>query len=149
MANAPKGRVVICTGSREFDDANRVKYELELLETPSFVIHGGQRGADRLVSDAIHEIDGLTEVRLPYLRKNDKRGGHIRNSRMVELGVAMRDAGYEVWGIAFHFDIEKPTPGTAGMVRLLNAANFSVIHIDQQKGLVKGHEVKLLTRKGK
>ena len=144
MANA-KGRVLLTTGSREFDRKDLVLAELTELERPTFVMHGGAKGADRLVADCIqgdrnprserpNGIKGLIEVRLPYLAMEQKRGGHKRNEAMLEMLVAMRDAGYDCWGMAFHYDIKNPSPGTNGMVKLLNSENFSVVHIDGMTG---------------
>lgn len=101
-------------------------------------------GADRLVADAIHGdrrdrekpngIEGLIEVRMPYMTMKGKVGGHARNAAMLELLCTFRDAGYDCWAIAFHADIKNPSPGTNGMVKLLNSENFSIVHIDGKTG---------------
>lgn len=134
MNNSAKGRIVLTTGSREFTKQQLVETELQQLPTPCFVLHGGARGADRLVSDCIHTIEGLTELRVPYLGFHGKRGGHLRNAKMLELLTVFRDQGYDCWALAFHEDIKNPSPGTAGMMKLLNAANFSIVHIDSRSG---------------
>ena len=149
MSNS-KGRVVLCTGSREFQSLALVKGELDRLERPTIVMHGGAKGADRLVSQAIQGefnpdrprnqkpdgLDDLVEVRVPYLSMAGNKGGHLRNSKMLEMLEAFRDAGYECWGIAFHFDIHNPSPGTNGMVKLLNHADFAVVHVDERTNMV-------------
>lgn len=119
-----------------------VRQELIRLDRPTFVLHGGAQGADRLAADCIHGdrnrrekpngIEGLIEVRVPYLTMDQKRGGHTRNQAMLDILVAMRSAGYDCWGIAFHHDIKNPSPGTNGMVKLLNSMNFSVVHVDEK-----------------
>ena len=122
-----------------------IRQELIRLDRPTFVMHGGAIGSDRLVADCIQGdrrnrnappdgIKGLIEMRLPYLSMEEKRGGHKRNEAMLEVLVAMRDAGYDCWGMAFHYDIKNPSPGTNGMVKLLNSQNFSVVHIDGKTG---------------
>lgn len=137
--------MLLTTGSREFDRMDMVRAELIRLDRPTFVMHGGAIGADRLVADCIQGdrrqrnsppdgIKGLIEIRLPYLSMEEKRGGHKRNEAMIEVLVAMRDAGYDCRGMAFHHDIKNPSAGTAGMVRLLNLHNFSVVHIDGKTG---------------
>lgn len=109
-------------------------------------MHGGAIGADRLVADCIQGsrqrdatpdgIKGLIEIRVPYLAMGQKRGGHQRNEAMVELLLAMREAGYECWGMAFHHDIQNPSPGTSGMIRLLNQGDFAIVHIDGASGQI-------------
>lgn len=130
MNHSAKGRIVLTTGSREFTKQQLVETELQNLPTPCFVLHGGARGADRLVSDGIHQIDGLTEIRVPYLGYHEKRGGHLRNRKMLEILLVFKAQGYDVWAIAFHDDIKNPSPGTAGMVKLLNEADVSIVHVD-------------------
>lgn len=134
MITSAKGRIVLTTGSREFTRQQLVEAELEALPKPSYVLHGGARGADRLVSDCIHTIQGLTEIRVPYLGVEGKRGGHLRNAKMLEILKVFRDQGWDAWALAFHEDIRNPSSGTAGMVRLLNEADFSIVHIDERSG---------------
>lgn len=139
-----KGQAVLITGSREFDQVEMVRAELLRLNRPAFVIHGGAIGADRIAADCIqgdrkdrnnpNGIQGLIEVRVPYLVMEGKRGGHLRNRAMLDILLALRDSDYECWGIAFHHDIHNPSPGTAGMVKLLDGANFVVVHVDAQTG---------------
>lgn len=143
-----QGHVLLTTGSREFTNMGLVKQELARLPRPTFVIHGGAKGADRLVSEAIQGpwqedhrskpdgLSGLIEVRVPYLRMEEKRGGHARNEAMLQMLVAFREAGYDCWAIAFHADIQNPSPGTNGMIKLLNGENFSIIHVDGASQMV-------------
>jgi hypothetical protein len=134
MINSAKGRIVLTTGSREFTKQQLVEAELQQLPTPTLVMHGGARGADRLVSECIHTIEGLTEIRVPYLGVAGKRGGFLRNSEMLKILMVFRDQGYDCWALAFHDDIRNPSPGTSGMVKLLNGADFTVVHIDGRSG---------------
>lgn len=129
-----KGQIVLTTGSREFDRRDLVEKELQGLPAPCFVLHGGARGADRLVSETIHQIQGLTEIRVPYLGIEGKRGGWIRNQQMLKILQVFKAQGYDCWALAFHEDIKNPSKGTAGMVKLLNDANFVIVHIDGRSG---------------
>lgn len=141
MANIT--RCVLTTGSREFTSRKLVHQELSLL-TPSYIMHGGAMGADRLVSEVIHGermkpetgLKGLIELRVPYLNTHGQKGGHVRNRYMLNLLEGLREVGWECWAIAFHYDIKNPTPGTAGMVRLLQGADFSIVHVDEQHNQV-------------
>lgn len=121
-----------------------VQQELKQLSRPAFVMHGGAKGADRLVSDAIHGtqdrfvnpdgIKGLVEIKVPYLSMGLKRGGYQRNEYMLEILLVFRDAGYDCWGMAFHRDIKEPSPGTNMMVKLLTDHDFVIVHVDGMTG---------------
>lgn len=130
MTTSAKGHVVLITGSREFDRADLIAAEIAGIPRPAIIMHGGSRGADFLASTEIHKHPGLVEVRVPYLKFHEKRGGHFRNTEMLRILEVFRDAGYECWGIAFHHDIKNPSPGTANMAKQLSQANFGVVHID-------------------
>ena len=134
MNNSSKGRIVLITGSREFTKQKMVEDELLNIPTPAFILHGGARGADRLAAEAIHTIDGLTEIRMQYLNYHGKKGGYLRNKKMLEVMEVFRAQGFECWALAFHDDIKNPSPGTSGMVRLMAEADFSVVHIDEKSG---------------
>jgi hypothetical protein len=113
-------------------------------------MHGGAKGADRLVSTVIqgeydpnrkpqakpNGIDGLIEIRVPYLSMQLRRGGHKRNEAMLQILSSFRELGWDCHAMAFHYDIHNPSPGTNGMVELLDKAKFQVTHIDQQSGQV-------------
>jgi len=138
MTTDPR-RVLLTTGSREFDREDLVRKELLLLERPIIIMHGGAKGADRLVSQVIqgeHMSDpptgqpGMFEVKVPYLQAYGRRGGHKRNEIMVKMLCGFRDAGYDCWAMAFLYDILVPSPGTAGMVRWLHRYDFAVVHIN-------------------
>lgn len=142
--------MLLTTGSREFDDIGLVRSELQRLITPHYVMHGGAKGADRLVSTVIqgeydpgrkpHQkpdgIEGLIEIRVPYLSMQLRKGGHRRNEAMLQILCTMRSAGWDCSAMAFHFDIHNPSPGTNGMVELLDKEKFTIIHVDQQSGQV-------------
>lgn len=132
--NNSKGRIVLITGSREFTKQELVEEELLNIQTPAYILHGGARGADRLASEVVHTINGLTEIRMQYLNYHGKRGGHLRNKEMLKVMQVFRDQGWECWALAFHEDIKNPSPGTAGMIRLMTEADFTVVHIDGKSG---------------
>jgi hypothetical protein len=134
MNQSTKGRIVLITGSREFTKQKMVEEELLNIQTPAFILHGGARGADRLAAEVIHTIDGLTEMRMQYLNYHGKKGGYLRNKKMLEVMMVFRDQGYDCWALAFHEDIKNPSPGTSGMVRLLTDEDFVVVHIDGKSG---------------
>lgn len=130
MNNSAIGHVVLITGSREFDRADLIAAEIANLPRPCIVLHGGARGADFLASNEVHKHPALVEVRVPYMRFYEKRGGHFRNTEMLKILQVFKAAGYECWALAFHQDIKNPSPGTANMVKQLSQADFSVVHID-------------------
>ena len=138
--------VVIITGSRDFDREDLMRQELEALPSGTIVMHGGARGADWLAMKLIqgdrydaknpkpnNGISGLVEVRVPYISTLGKKGGHERNRVMLEMALAMRDSGYDLWVLAFHADGANLSPGTRHMVGIANDADLSVIHIDAKR----------------
>lgn len=72
--------VVLVCGGRTYDDANRVKLELDKLHITRLV-HGGARGADHLAdcwADANGVEKGVYKIRRP------REDGYRRNQRMLE-----------------------------------------------------------------
>lgn len=130
MTTTARGRLVLITGAKEFEDQELIEDELALIERPAFIMNGGQRGADFTAGQATHMFKGFTEVRVPYLRIEEKQGGWIRNQKMLEIMQVFREVGYEVWVMAFYNDINNPTPGTSNMVKLAKKADFVIVYID-------------------
>lgn len=87
-----------------------------------------------MVSETIHQMNGLTEIRVPYLAKLEKKGGWERNKKMREILDVFHSQGYDCWALAFHEDIKNPSPGTSGMVKLLKEGNYAIVHIDGRTG---------------
>ena len=120
-------RVVLCTGSRDWeepedDDINIIQAQLSMLWPDTWVLHGGARGADYLVHQAIHELP-LVEIRVPYLGYKGRAGGFARNTIMRNMMTMFHNSGMECSVIAFHQE-NKPTKGTAGMLRLCEGTGW-------------------------
>ncbi len=121
-------RLLVC-GGRDFTDGDAVFYVLDRVHRKrgvALVIHGDARGADRLAK--AWAVDrGITErgFRAAWKRPDgsiDHSAGPRRNAQMLAEG--MPDAC-----VAFPPGPEGPKSGTAGMVRLCEAAGVRVWRI--------------------
>jgi YspA, cpYpsA-related SLOG family len=109
---------VLVTGSRDFTDWATIYGALQELSRPLIVIHGDARGADRIADFWATSSSGVSAVRVPADWANDgKSGGHIRNSRMLELGPDL---------VLAFFQHGSPNKGTSGMVALSEKAGIEV-----------------------
>lgn len=83
-------KIVLVTGSRDLKDYTAVYSALDLVYAqfqPMIVIHGGARGADAFADAWATFRVNVTPVRVAADWENDGRAaGHLRNSRMLELG---------------------------------------------------------------
>ncbi len=79
---------VLVTGSRNWTNADAVAAALDAasIEHPGFVlVHGGAVGADRIAGEWAARRGEPAQV-FPYPRGMGRRGGPVRNQRMVDLG---------------------------------------------------------------
>ena len=129
-----KGLILLCCGSRYWDDKRKIEKEFDKLEKKNYeivlVIEGEADGADKL-SRAVAESRGIAVcgffANWTYYRKT---AGPIRNSKQLQFGMAVAEgsdstpggAGYSVRRqpfkflvLAFHHNIQKST-GTKNMV---------------------------------
>lgn len=143
MSNLTRSPVFLVTGSRDYKNNYAIRKVLEAQvrfpSTPTWVIHGGARGADREAADMIHGdrrpdtpfdgISGLVEIRVPYLASEGKKGGFRRNQIMCEMMLVFRAAGQRVAAAAFFSDSTDPKQdrGTTGMVELLQREDIPVV----------------------
>jgi len=81
---------VLITGSREFSDIEIARTALSdarwSLGPDLVVVHGGARGADRLLAVMAGQLGFVTEVHPANWTANGKAAGFIRNQAMVDLG---------------------------------------------------------------
>src|SRR5262245_29065593 len=75
---------VLVSGSREWDDPDPIRRELEILPRGTIIIHGNARGADRLAHQVAEEL-GLEIRPCPAeWEKYGKAAGIIRNRQMLQ-----------------------------------------------------------------
>lgn len=120
-------RVVLCTGSREWEDEALIAEQLEQLWPNTWVLHGGARGADFLVHEYVCTAQ-LVEIRVPYLGYLGKAGGHERNKIMSNMMRMFHNEGMDCSVMAFHQD-PQPSRGTAGMLRLVDGTGWSLTEV--------------------
>ena len=104
--------VLVC-GGRTYDDAFRVRLELNKIR-PARIIHGGARGADYL-ADCYAEMEGIDHRSYPIRRPHEdgyRRNQRMLNSEPIDLVLAFPGGS-----------------GTADMVRRARAANIPVIEV--------------------
>lgn len=120
-------RVVLCTGSREWpepeeDDVDIIGAQLSMLWPDTWVLHGGARGADFLVHEAVHHLP-LVEIRVPYLGYKGRAGGFARNGIMRNMMTMFHNEGMECSVMAFH-ESKTLSRGTAGMLKLCQGTGW-------------------------
>jgi hypothetical protein len=109
--------VVLVCGSREWRNFEVIRQRLVAL-SPSKVLHGACRGADKLSGDAAEELGLAVEVFPADWKAFGKGAGPKRNQRML-------DEGKPDLVLAFHSDLES-SRGTSDMVRRARKAGVRV-----------------------
>jgi len=112
---------ILVTGSRDFTDYDLLKTQLDytLSYETVILIHGGQRGADKLASRWCKENPRVYEIELPAKwALLGKPAGMARNRVMAELKPDQVKAFYKT-GAA--------NVGTAGMVGLARVSGVRTI----------------------
>jgi len=84
---------ILCGGSRGWDDPELIVDVLARLEAERglnpLIVHGGARGADRMIGAAAEGLGYLVEVHIPDWASSRGRAGFIRNQLMVDLGAEL------------------------------------------------------------
>lgn len=75
---------VVITGSRGWDDPERIRARLAVLSPMAVVVVGGARGADSLAEDAAYALDLHVERFPADWERYGKRAGYIRNNEMLD-----------------------------------------------------------------
>lgn len=125
-----KAPVILVSGSRAWGEerAHVIRRELAQFPKGSWVIHGAQRRRDPdsyasdtpiwfgvdYWADRIAQEIGMLRITVPFAKHLGPAGGPVRNQAMVDIAVALRDAGHEVSGLFFHDDIEGGSRGAKG-----------------------------------
>ena len=108
---------VLITGSRDWNDYNVVKEELDLLKKDSILVHGGCRGADVMAGHYWKKLGGKVLEEPADWKKFGTKAGPIRNALMLEK--------YPITSaIAFRKGV---SVGTAHMVSLLKSKHIPVV----------------------
>lgn len=126
---------MLVTGSREWDDIQRVVESLQALPPGTVIIHGACRGAD-LICAAVAEALGFTVRAYPAdWAALGKRAGIARNQDMLDVEYVVDDP-IDLC-IAFHDDIAS-SRGTADMVRRAKLAGIMVEHVESCRRDIAG-----------
>ena len=114
-------RVILATGSREFDDQEVIDRTLSFVK-PDLIIHGSARGADRMVQYWA-DRSGVETIPRPvtqyyYDTFGRGRGPNVRNQEMVYELSWYRAEGEDTAVVAF------PLPGqlTGGTINTIDMA---------------------------
>lgn len=122
-----RAKKVLVTGSREWDDIQRVVESLQALPPGTVIIHGACRGAD-LICAAVAEALGFTVRAYPAnWDALGRRAGIARNQDM--LNAEHVDGDPIDLCIAFHDNIAS-SRGTADMLRRARLAGILVEHVE-------------------
>src|SRR6476661_7700023 len=81
---SPQNPYVLITGSRDWDDLDIVKEELDKLAPSSILVHGGARGADKMAGSYWKDNGGVVIDCIPDWSKYGKSAGLQRNAAMLE-----------------------------------------------------------------
>ena len=114
---------VLITGGRDYDDEVAVDRIVQTFPRGTLVITGGADGTD-LHADNAADRHGYPCASLPYFHWLGKYGGPERNTYMVAILCALRDAGWLVKVVAF-----PGGRGTANCVRQAKRAGLAVQHV--------------------
>ena len=127
------GKVLIITGSRDYMNKEKIRSVLEGMiksgSTPSYVVHGGARGADNLVEQVCKDLKIPTKVYAisdAQWTSIGKVAGHERNSQM--LWDTVKDVGKDRMTSVSFFD-GIVTPGTADMTKKLILAGVDGVTV--------------------
>lgn len=114
---------VLVTGSRDFSDYQMIYDALDSIYgtrpmSGMIVIHGNARGADTIADRWAVARSDVSVVRVPADWNNDKkRGGPIRNRRMLELNPDI---------VLAFFQKDAKNIGTTNMRNLARAEKYSI-----------------------
>jgi hypothetical protein len=115
--------VLVVTGSRHgCTAAQRIELRRAIASSDcDCVLHGNAEGVDREADDLAHEFD-KNIIRVPALwTSRGNQAGPIRNSFLVTVAAALRDAGNHVHFAAFPSADPK---GTKDCIRKLKSAHI-------------------------
>lgn len=114
-----RGTMLVC-GGRTYSDQANVDSVLDFL-SPTFIVHGGAKGADSLAGDwaARHHVP--TFVVYPDWKRYGKAAGGIRNQEMID---SMVDDGVQMIECVLAFP---GGAGTADMIRRAKKAGIQVM----------------------
>lgn len=120
-------KIVLVTGSRKWTNRSlierRIKYHLKD-KTDVFIMHGACSGADTMAHETAQAL-GLGVLPMPA--NWDKLGelaGHIRNTVMLDVVLAMQKCGWSVVVEAF------PLPSSKGTVHMMKIAKAAGLHVE-------------------
>lgn len=112
-------KIIVC-GSRNWTSFDKIRKVLKKLNKNTIIVEGACRGAD-YIAGIIAKNLGLNVIEVPAeWEKYGKAAGHIRNKKMLGMGVSKI--------IAFHEDIAK-SKGTLNMVNQAIKAGIPVLQI--------------------
>jgi len=110
-------KVLVC-GSREYDNWERIDFELSsLLKKPDVIIHGAASGVDSLAGLWARRNEIIEETYPADWKTHGKAAGPIRNKKML-------DEGKPDYVIAF---ISEKSKGTKNMVEQAEGRGIPVI----------------------
>ena len=112
--------IVIVTGSRTFNDYNKIKETMDSLTRPFALWHGGAQGADELAGIWASLYDVPVRVWLPDWATLGKRAGVVRSAAMCD--------GAPPGSLVVAF-IKRPisaSPGTAACIKAAKRAALRV-----------------------
>lgn len=108
---------VLVTGSRDWDDIDRIQAALLLLPPGDHtIVHGGARGADSIADDLARHLGHQVERHPARWAEQGKAAGVIRNQKMLDSGI----------DLCLAFQKDANSRGTADMVRRAKAAGVPV-----------------------
>jgi hypothetical protein len=106
----PAGRWAIwITGSRSWSDADSIRAVLRRFPGGSLVLHGDDRGADRL-ADVVARGLQMPTAKVPYIEWMGPSGGVARNRLIGDLLSGLKTQGWSTLVLAFG----EGTPGDDG-----------------------------------
>lgn len=99
--NSQAGRWAIwITGSRSWSDADSIRAVLRRFPAGSLVLHGDDRGADRL-ADVVARGLQMPTAKVPYIEWMGPSGGVARNRLIGELLAGLKSQGWSTLVLAF------------------------------------------------
>ena len=111
---------VLVTGDRNWHDQDLVGAKMGAFPDGTLFIHGNAVGADQCCDEEASRM-GYPRVRVPYFSHLGRAGGPVRNKYMLEILLALGQAGAEIEVLAFHDNIFR-SKGTKHMLQIAGKA---------------------------
>lgn len=144
--------LVLACGGREWSDPRPIRQALACIAINNLrfpgresitVLHGGARGADKLVGTIAHSLGLRVRVEIADWVDRGRGAGHERNRRMLDLNPSI------VLAFKDGFDRTMRAGGTENMCRIAIGAGVSVILYEHARGwtrlAIEGVKTPLLT----